>query len=851
MSERTPSQLVSPFHLVAEELVEKGYRPIPIHYATKKSAIGQYQIYKEHDVTMDQVDRWCELFENTPLNVALVTGNNLIVIDVDCEFMPELAAEILAMAPQTPIRRVGSKGACLLYKPDPTIPMRKKVAPYWGEVLSNGCYMVVPPSIHNKTNQPYRWEGHLVDAADLPILHNDILEAFILKANNAYLAYQTANGNSELAEKLKGTKRQHMGTAPGEQNRNEHLTNVAYALACKGHDAGYIAAELRRVSTHEISSLKGDYFLNEETLAGIDPDAAALTMANRAIKAAENGDDTRLDRQRLIKLPTSYDLTSTDIDEINTNPPTPPPTIYLESLPPIDTLTPMQAEARTLIIYNAKTYDGLNDAFAFMVPAEGLMRYIYDEAVVEHDPSPAIALSSAIALCMALGCNRIRVPKRKGSVYAGGFVMNIAYSGRGKTKAQNAVNEFLALTGDKGIQLIGDASLLSSNAVFESLKDKFLHRKLNCYDEMAKLWTDVERESGALMGADDILNKAYSAIGNRYNGDSAKSKDSKIAAIEQPGINILGSSTPGEMAASLRAKHFKKGSLSRYMIFIDLKQPPPTDFTAYTASWEEVGEQVDLYEFDNGGVIDDADDSDPLFRFQRLPGRIHDIVDRFILQESTPTSTNRFKVQKIPMRPGTVDLLKQNRLAMDCIKNQLTEASRGKGHDSPEAYKLEAFTAYAQRADDHIIKLAMAYVVGMNLFDITPDTLMWALRVFKLQLSCYWTLLEASLEVHGTSAGKAQLSFKQREAQQEASLEMDIEDALIKLDEQKITIVSMSDFIVDNNFRQKHGMAQTLVAEYIEELAKKEALFGGDWAVTMEKAPGKTRSSKCLIRVLS
>jgi hypothetical protein len=128
---------------------------------------------------------------------------------------------------------------------------------------------------------------------------------------------------------------------------------------------------------------------------------------------------------------------------------------------------------------------------------------------------------------------------------------------------------------------------------------------------------------------------------------------------------------------------------------------------------------------------------------------------------------------------------------------------------------------------------------------------MWALRVFKLQLSCYWTLLESSLEVHGTNSAKVQLSFKQREAQQEASLEMDIEDALIKLDEQKITIVSMSDFIVDNNFRQKHGMAQTLVAEYIEELAKKEALFGGDWAVTMEKAPGKIRNSKCLIRVLS
>ncbi|WP_432882581.1 bifunctional DNA primase/polymerase [Kribbella sp. CA-245084] len=109
-----------------------------------------------------------------PGQLAVRTGavSGLLVVDVDPAHggnasLDELVARQLV--PRTLWVRTGSGGAHLYYRhPGHDMPSRPMPNRPGIDVKADGGYVVLPPSIHHRTGQPYRWGAGPADVVEMP-----------------------------------------------------------------------------------------------------------------------------------------------------------------------------------------------------------------------------------------------------------------------------------------------------------------------------------------------------------------------------------------------------------------------------------------------------------------------------------------------------------------------------------------------------------------------------------------------------------------------------------------------------------------------------------------------------------
>jgi hypothetical protein len=142
-----------------------GFRPIPIVAGTKCAAI-KWKHWQTASPGEQELTDWFSVGER---DIALVTGNGVVVVDVDD---PSLLELVIARCGDTPMRcRTPSGGMHLYYA------MRSGIR-YGNAVRINGmpidlrcegAYIVCPWS-RNADGVPYEWVGELIHADDLPPL---------------------------------------------------------------------------------------------------------------------------------------------------------------------------------------------------------------------------------------------------------------------------------------------------------------------------------------------------------------------------------------------------------------------------------------------------------------------------------------------------------------------------------------------------------------------------------------------------------------------------------------------------------------------------------------------------------
>lgn len=112
-------------------------------------------------------DRWRAKLDGHTGNVGMVCGNGLVVVDIDIH-KPDVdrsiaEAERLGL-PATFEARTGSGGRHLIYRADRPVAS----APLRGfpgiDIKADGGQIVVAPSIHPDTGQPYQWINWLAPA---------------------------------------------------------------------------------------------------------------------------------------------------------------------------------------------------------------------------------------------------------------------------------------------------------------------------------------------------------------------------------------------------------------------------------------------------------------------------------------------------------------------------------------------------------------------------------------------------------------------------------------------------------------------------------------------------------------
>jgi hypothetical protein len=146
---------------VAMGYLNMGYRPIPLLTASKRSRV-KWAVYRARPPTEKEIRSW---FGSGPRNIALVTGNGIVVVDVDDR---ALASLVIERCGYTPMRCRTPGGIHLYYAmPKGGLPTAVRVHGMPIDIRSDGAYAVCPWS-RNAAGVSYEWVGGVVPAADLP-----------------------------------------------------------------------------------------------------------------------------------------------------------------------------------------------------------------------------------------------------------------------------------------------------------------------------------------------------------------------------------------------------------------------------------------------------------------------------------------------------------------------------------------------------------------------------------------------------------------------------------------------------------------------------------------------------------
>lgn len=126
---------------------------------------------------------WLATYPDSNIGLPFGEASGLCAIDIDTEDKAQVDA-ILAALPKSPWTRVGQKGMGLIYRwqGQPNFKLRDGDNQSIVEFLGKGNQMVLPPSIHPKTEKPYVSDTNLWEVLDqIPCLPSDI-EAVLRRA---------------------------------------------------------------------------------------------------------------------------------------------------------------------------------------------------------------------------------------------------------------------------------------------------------------------------------------------------------------------------------------------------------------------------------------------------------------------------------------------------------------------------------------------------------------------------------------------------------------------------------------------------------------------------------------------
>lgn len=146
-----------------------GFSVFPLRPKSKEPMYNSWSRYQEHRPSESQINKWWN--DSPGLNIGVVCGDvsHIVVIDIDNK--EKLSEDIYF--PVTASVTTG-RGHHLYYR----LKQNQKVTSKkydWGEVRSNGNYVVAPCSIH-PSGQEYMWsDGNLPQLEDLEFFPDDLM----------------------------------------------------------------------------------------------------------------------------------------------------------------------------------------------------------------------------------------------------------------------------------------------------------------------------------------------------------------------------------------------------------------------------------------------------------------------------------------------------------------------------------------------------------------------------------------------------------------------------------------------------------------------------------------------------
>ena len=155
-----------------------GFWPRPVRPGTKVCPFRKWNI-PDPERKLGELDGWLESHGHWGIGLVLGSpfpdGSKLAAVDIDRDDYVRVATALL----RSPVcGRIGAKGIAYLVRllgdgKYRALKVKGKGGAKVGEILCDNRFLVLPPTIHPDTEQPYRWIGQSlleVDYRELPII---------------------------------------------------------------------------------------------------------------------------------------------------------------------------------------------------------------------------------------------------------------------------------------------------------------------------------------------------------------------------------------------------------------------------------------------------------------------------------------------------------------------------------------------------------------------------------------------------------------------------------------------------------------------------------------------------------
>lgn len=216
-----------------------GLSVIPLRARRKNPVLSGWQKYSKELATKELARLWDDLYTVPERgNIGLCPGpaSGVMAVDIDTDDPRTHKA-----VPESPFRRVGKPGREVrIYKYNPAIRSMKDHSRCI-EIFSDSGQVVLPPSIHPDTNEPYRWIG------DMRLLDDEWREHLPEMPDIKWLDRCPVINDGSDSTKVTG--------------RNNRLTEVVCHIFSRGESVEYAIQEALKIDQDEHAGK--EYFLDE------------------------------------------------------------------------------------------------------------------------------------------------------------------------------------------------------------------------------------------------------------------------------------------------------------------------------------------------------------------------------------------------------------------------------------------------------------------------------------------------------------------------------------------------------------------------------------------------------------
>lgn len=550
----------SPFQLAAPALHAVGYSAIPLAPGSKYPTIERWSEYCSRRPTDDEHARWMD-WKAANVGLCLGEASGIMALDFDDD-VNGLHSAILAVVPDSPVKKRGAKGFTAFYR-------------YSGErshgysvggkrvldVLSGGRQTVLPPSLH-PSGGAYEWTTALTLADLRPDQLPSIPSASLPLITSLFRPEPVwQRPKREFREPYRDTDLEEIAEALRFIPADDYDTWIRMGMALKQHlgDKGLSLWD-------EWSATSSKYRSDEIPKRWNSFRRGDVTIASLFYTAMDHG---YVQRKRASDHPEPPQVT---IEEGgNLRPCRSRPTA---GVPAADVLDPPGLVGRIAGWINATS--------------------IY--------PQPVLAVAAAVTAAGVVMAHKVQSPTRLRSNF---YMMGLAPSGAGKDHARDCVTTLLCRSGLDG--LLGGTPA-SGAGMLTALREGG-GRCLVLWDEFGRVLKNLTHKNAGSHQRDILtyLIELFSSAKSLYAGIQYANHDGKMkrTPIEQPCLSVYATTVPERFFQSLTSDDAIDGFLARWLVLestdYTLKpavpqanvNDPPEELLAELRRWKDAPSNYD------------------------------------------------------------------------------------------------------------------------------------------------------------------------------------------------------------------------------------------------------------------